>query len=125
MSTLRQFLDSCARARAQPLACLIAADWVRARTGVDPVSWYRHMCTTRESVEGLLSRHPLLWYMAQGAEQAGLEPISSPQPGDIGVVIGGGHALAGVCLGDRWAVATADRPLIVTRGSCIAAWRVP
>lgn len=125
MSTLANFLEGCARSRPQPLACLIAADWVLERTGVDPVAWFRRSCTTRESVDALLARRPLLAYMSDGAELAGLEPVSHPTAGDIGVVVVGRHALAGVYTGWRWAVATADRPLIVVQGSCIAAWRVP
>lgn len=110
------------------------ADWVLARTGVDPAEGFRGRYRTALGATRLVQRAggALALWRAQAA-RAGLNLAGRPRPGDVGLVCGA-TAGTGPTLRDRvgaihlgggeWAVRTPGG-LRIGRPPHIQAWRVP
>jgi hypothetical protein len=123
--TLRRFLLDVARRGVQVAPCLIAADWLLVSRGIDPAAPVRHRCASVEDTTELIDEYgglvPLIDRLLM---DIGASPVSSPQLGDIGAIASGRFMFAGVRTSGAWAVSTYTRALVITKASCVAAWRV-
>lgn len=105
---------------------LVLADYVLAVTGKDGAAHLRGRYHDRESCSALTGLdRGLSWVVADCASRASLERADSPCRGDIGVLDLRGIEVAGLCLGERWAVKSPDGVLFLRRPRLIAAWAIP
>lgn len=106
---------------------LTVADWVVAATGCDdPAHDLRGRYSTALGRERLLKRKGGLHAVMAGcAIRAGLLPASTPERGDVGTLRHGGQVLAGICMGERWAVKSSSGVSALKPDEIILAWRVP
>ena len=103
----------------------LAADWVRARTGVDPIAHCRGY--RAGEADGLLAGWGgLLRLAGRALRSAGLALTRTPQPGDVAVVELGGFAICAIRTRRGWAMRLDDglATLPPARVRVLAAWTV-
>ena len=106
---------------------LTVADWVMVATGCDdPAAELRGRYSTALGRERVLKRKGGLHaVMAEAAIRAGLRPATNAVRGDVGTLRHRGQILAGICLGDRWAVKSSRGLDALKPDDIIFAWSVP
>lgn len=105
---------------------LVLADYVLDATGIDGAAHLRGRYTDRESCIALTGLDRGLEHVVGDcAARATLAPTSKPQRGDIGVLRIRHLEFAGVFLGDKWAVKSADGVLFPRNPTVVASWSVP
>lgn len=104
---------------------LTDADWVLAATGVDPAAHLRGRYSNAFGRERLLRRlGGLEAVMTDCAARAGLPDTASPRRGDVGLIEAGSRQMAGICMGERWAVQSRDGLAALRPDRVLRAWRV-
>lgn len=101
---------------------MTVANWIRARTGIDPAAEYRDRYGSIDEWQALVEREgglvPIfdrLWLAA------GLVRIASPVAGDVGVIPRPIGSAGGIRVGDGWAV-KAPTGLGRRQSIALAAW---
>lgn len=108
--------------------CLMPADWIWLKRGVDPAADLRGRYATAIGCARVLAREGgVLAVFARCVASVGLEPTTAPLEGDVGVVDAetskGREAVGAICTGPRWAIL--GRPgLIVAPFVPLTAWRL-
>jgi hypothetical protein len=97
--------------------CMIwVADWVKARTGIDPAAGWRsgEFDPARVDVLALATETMMIF-----------DETQAPKRGDVGVVLTGAHGAvtAAICTGRKWA-ALAPQGLAVAAWPCVKAWSI-
>ncbi len=105
---------------------LQTADWVRVVTGIETAAHLRGRYSTALGRERLLRRlGGLKAVMTDCAARAGLRSTANPVRGDVGLIdLPGGMTVSGICLGERWSVASSQGQF-VSRAVVRKAWSVP
>lgn len=116
---------------------LTGADWVIAATGcVDPAAHLRGRYSTAIQRERLLRRlGGLEAVMTDCAARAGLSEVANPVRGDVGLIRFERARssperprrliLAGICLGQRWAMKSSAGLTVGSPDLVMKVWRVP
>lgn len=112
--------------------CMLAcADWIRARTGIDPAEPWRGQYSDPASRTALLRREGIgLTRLAKRAVAlAGLQPTDRPRLGDVGLIRVAWNdrqwRIAGISLGrENWWTASEGGKIVLAL-SVVSAWRVP
>lgn len=130
--TLAEFLSEASRKGVvwadQHDCCMWLADWVLAKTGVDPGARLRGRYRTATGCLRVLRQEGgVLALVSRCAVAAGLPRTDEPRAGDIGVVrlltASGLQSVGAICTGPRWAALALDG-LVSQPASPVAAWRV-
>lgn len=107
----------------------VIADWVRERTGTDPMRDLRGTYASAAECQRVTGyfRDPVGVVAAQLEGVAGLVRTEFPQAGDVGVVEvrqpDGLHSVGAICLGRSWAAkAEGDGPITFRPVRVLAAW---
>lgn len=123
--TLDEFL---AGEAAKPFAwalndCTMMCDrWVRLKRDVSPVAAGPIVYSDKESALVILPRLPLI--MNAGMRRAGLVKTTSPQRGDVGLVIVGGRIGPAIHTGGHWITRHEDGFFTAPLANVWKAWRV-
>lgn len=126
---MAELLEHLHRAAAEPFArphadcCSFAADWVLARTGVDPAADLRGAYADERGALRLIRRwggFDLMWKVHMA--MAGFNETRAPHEGDVGVVRdGSGRMVSAIRVHGGWAAKAADG-LIIEDFPMIVAW---
>lgn len=133
MAELKAFLRAASGQRFDPVTdhCLmLAADWVRARTGRDPAAPWRGRIVSEQHGAALVARAGgMAAFIDTALARVGLPavPVCEVAPGDLGLItlIGpnGPLAVCGIRTGARWAVRS-TRGIWIGRATATRAWRI-
>lgn len=103
----------------------LAADWIRARTGTDPIADCR--CYAGDANACLAERGGLLRAAGRALRHAGLPMTRNPQPGDVAIVkLGSNLAVCAIRSERGWVLRLDDglASLPPERVRVLAAWSV-
>ena len=103
---------------------LWVADWIAAERGMDPAADLRGTFRCHLGSLRLQRRSGGLADLVTGPmAAAGLERTDQPRAGDVGVVAISAGEIAGICLGDRWAMKTKEG-IVIMPAAVVKAWSV-
>jgi hypothetical protein len=125
---LKQFIESGAALPFDWLSCncgFWVCDWIRAKTGQDPVLKHRGKFTSSIGFQKFVVECGGAEAFSRSvASRAGLEETEDPSRGDVGLVVTGSGATMAICMGQgRWAAKSQDGVCIASF-PLITAWRV-
>ncbi|HEV7323524.1 MAG TPA: hypothetical protein VGN91_00510 [Bosea sp. (in: a-proteobacteria)] len=104
--------------------CLWVADWIKAESGRDPGAALRGYYGSSGACLRLLRRGGgLSAVVCELMKGAGFEEARSPVVGDAGLIETKIGAMGAICLGENWAVKSAEGVAILPAAP-VKAWRI-